>query len=231
MKSKVQWTLVEGVLLVLGVASGLLFLFFKADLPLVVRIYLKILPISLMAVWILSRRLDRTNMAIFAGLVCAVLGDATLELGSGAFVPGIVLNVAALVCYTVYFVLTDHRLLLGRLVPPLVILGGIYALLLPSLGSYGLPVGVYCLVYVVFLWRSASRIGDPEVSVLSQWVCFAGCLIITLSDALLSLQIFHPSDHWYASPFLSMALWWGGQLMMTITAEIREKKRRAAVRA
>jgi hypothetical protein len=228
MKSKVQLTLLEVVLLVLGAASGLLFLFFKADLPLVVRIFLKILPISLMGIWILSRRLDRTNAAIFVGLVCAVLGDATLELGSKAFVPGIALNVAALVCYTVYFVLSDRRLHLVRLILPLVLMGGIYAFLVPSLGSYAVPVAVYCLVYVLFLWRSASRIGDPEVSVASQWVCLSGCVIITVSDALLSLQIFQPSDHWYTSPFLSMALWWTGQLMMTITAEIREKKRRAA---
>jgi len=228
MKSKIQLTMLEIVLLVFGAASGFLFLFFKADLPLLVRVYLKIIPITLMCVWILSRRIDKYNWPIFVGLIFAILGDATLEVGGQyLFIVGIIFNVLALIFYTIYFIKSDRSLDIFRLIPPLLVIGTIYFLIFPSLGQYSIFVGIYCVVYVLFLWRSSARIGDKTISVASQWVCFVGCVIITVSDALLSIQIFKPTPHWYTNPFLSMFLWWTGQLMMTITAEIKEKKRRA----
>lgn len=223
--NKIRLTLLEVVLLVVGILSGLLFLHYRMDLPLTVRIYLKIIPTILMAVWILSRRLTTDNLPLFIGLLLACAGDIVMEI-PGIFTLGVVVNMGSLVAYTVYFIKSDHSLDIFRLLPFLVIIAAIYILIFPSLGDYQVPIGIYAVLYIVFLWRSSARIGEPTISPASQWVCFIGCLVITLSDSLLALQLFHFPEHWYTSYGLSMFLWWLGQLMMTITAEIFEKKKR-----
>jgi len=230
----VSWrlTVLELVLIVLGLASGLGFLAFRPELPMPIRVFLKILPLALMAVWMLSRRVDRHNGAIFVGLLFALAGDVAMEFSDPTItLVGIVLNMLALVAYTVYFVQSDPSLDLWRVLPFLVVIGGLYLVLVPTLGAFRIPVGVYCLLYVLFLWRSSARLGDPTITVASQWVCFVGCLIITASDALLGMAMFQSPVPAWDSYYLSMALWWTGQLMMTVTAEIREKvlrQRRAA---
>lgn len=223
--NKIRLTLLEVVLLAVGTLSGLLFLYYHTDLPLLVRIYLKIIPTILMAVWILSRRLTADNLPLFIGLLLACAGDIVMEI-PGIFTIGVVVNMGSLVAYTVYFIKSDHSLDILRLIPFLVIIAAIYIAIFPNLGDYKIPIGIYAVLYIVFLWRSSARIGEKSISVSSQWICFIGCIVITVSDSLLALQLFQPSDHWYTSYWLSMFLWWLGQLMMTITAEIFEKKQR-----
>jgi len=172
-----------------------------------------------MCVWILSRNLDKYNWGIFVGLLFAILGDITMELnGDIIFIVGVVLNMLALVFYTIYFIRSDRSLKILRLIPFLAIMSIVYIVIFKNLGIYKIPIFIYDILYAVFLWRSSARLGDKQISVLSQWVCFIGCVIITTSDSLLGLSLFKPNHYIFDSYFVTMALWWMGQLMMAITA-------------
>lgn len=215
----------DGLLFVVGAAAGLAFLAWGPTLPVALRVALKIAPLAALAVWLVSQNLDGRNAAILAGLVCALLGDAVLEVGGGdgMFLIGIGFNMLSLVCYSVYFVRSDPSLDLVRLLPFAAVIGGVFAYLAPQLGTFLVPVAVYCLLYIVFLWRSSARIGDPDIGPWSQGICFAGCLVITLSDSLLGISITQPGRFEWVNPWTIMPLWWLGQLLMTVTAELKER--------
>jgi uncharacterized membrane protein YhhN len=185
---------------------------------------LKVAPLAMMAVWMLRETVDRQNLAILVGLVFALLGDATLEVGGATlFLVGVGFNMLSLVSYTVYFVRSDPSLDLVRVVPFAVVIGGVFAFLAPHLGNLFVPVLVYALLYIVFLWRSSARLGDPDIGPVSQWLCFTSCLVITVSDSFLGLSIALPDRFPWANPWLILSLWWLGQLLMTVTAEVRER--------
>lgn len=228
MKPNARLTAFEILLLVIGTLSGVCFLVFRETLPPMVRIFLKVIPLALMAAWMLSRRVDRQNWAIFTGLLFALAGDIAMDIpGDTVFILGVVLNMLALVFYTIYFIQSDHSGDWLRLLPFVVIIGVIDVIIFPNLGKFTIPVLVYSLLYVVFLWRSSARIGDPTITPLSQWICFGSCVVITVSDSLLGLSLFGPKPAGFDTYYLSMFLWWLGQLLMTITAEIRERTLRA----
>lgn len=221
--SPLSWR--DGLLFVVGIASGLAFLWWGPSAPVALRVVLKSTPLVAMGLWLVLQRLDGKNVAILIGLVFALLGDATLEIQAGEvlFVVGIVFNMLSLVSYTVYFVRSDPSLDLLRLVPFVVVIGGLFAFLAPHLGTFLVPVAVYCVLYIVFLWRSSARIGDPDIGPWSQALCFLSCLVITVSDSFLGLSITQPDKFPWATPWLIMSLWWAGQGLMTVTAELKER--------
>ena len=52
-------------------------------------------------------------------------------------------------------------------------------------------------------------------------MCFIGCVMVTISDFLLSLTIFGVLPDKALYSVADMILWWGGLFMLMITAEIR----------
>lgn len=212
------------VFLGVGVASALAYLLMK-DLPLYVIILLKVGPTFMMCAWLLVRKIDRTNWTILVGLVFSMLCDIAMALPGDAFlIAGIVSNMLALIFYTVYYVRSDNSLDLERIVPPAIVIGVLYFVLFDWLGGFWIPVLVYCLIYIAFMWRSSARLGDPDISVRSQNVCFLGSVLITVSDSLLSLLIFKviPDKPKYGA--MVMVLWWSGLLMLMLTAEMKRGK-------
>jgi len=167
-------------------------------------------------------RIDRTNWPIFVGLIFSMMCDIAMALSGSQFLAaGIIANMLGLVFYIVYFLKTDSGPDLMRVVPGFIVIGVLYFILFDYLGSFKLPVLVYCIIYVVFLWRATARLGDQTISTASQYVCFIGSIFITVSDCLLSLLLFGilPSKNKYS--VMVMLLWWTGLLMLMLTAEIK----------
>jgi Predicted membrane protein len=215
------------VMLVLGVVSGALYLLFGNDVALWVKIALKVLPTLLMCCWLIMMKIDKVNWPIFVGLIFSMLCDIAMALTGQLFLAaGIVANMLGLIFYIVYFVKTDHGLDLIRVVPGFIIIGVLYFVLFDYLGAFRIPVLIYCVIYVVFMWRATARLGDRTISKLSQYVCFIGSILVTVSDCLLSLLIFAviPEKAKYSG--MVMLLWWSGLLMLMLTAEIKRRNMR-----
>ena len=211
--------------LVVGLLAASLFIIFRHDIPLYQAVILKVLPTLMMCAWILTTKLDRSNAFIFIGLLFSMAGDVFMELpGELSFMIGIVLNTLGIVCYAIYFYLSDKSGDWIRLVPVAIVMGVFYIILFDSLGNLAIPVLVYCLVHTLFLWRSSARFGEEFISPTSQWICFIGCVCISISDFLLSLTVFGIIPNEVKYQVVDMILWWSGLFLLAITAEIRRVK-------
>lgn len=208
-----------------GVASAAVFIAFYYRLPLSLTLTLKIVPTAAMCIWMISKRLDGINWPIFVGLILSALCDAFMVYeGTFYLVSGIAANMLALVFYTVYFVRSDPSLDLERLVPVALVLGAFYFILYDSLGSFKLPVLAYMALYIVFMWRASARLGDKSISLLSQYACFLGSVIVTTSDCVLSLLLFGILPDKDKYHYLVLVFWWAGLYLLMITAEDKRRK-------
>lgn len=217
----------SALFLIIGCLSAIAFNFLRHSLPLYQAILLKTLPTLMMAAWIIVIRVDKYNVYILIGLLFSMLGDIFMEIpGELYFLIGIGTNTLGIVFYTVYFYLTDKSPDWIRLIPVAIVMGVFYIILVDYVGSLAVPVLAYCAIHTLFLWRSSARFGERDISPASQWVCFIGCVCVTISDFLLSLTIFGIIPNENKFQVTDMILWWSGLLMLTITAEIRRQQLR-----
>lgn len=217
--------IVAAVLFCIGVASAAVFIAYYYRLPLPLTLALKIIPTAMMCLWMITKRLNGTNWPIFVWLVLSALCDAFMVYdGTFYLVAGIAANMLALVFYTIYFVRSDPSGDFPRLVPVALVLGAFYFILYDSLGSFRLAVLAYILLYIVFMWRASARLGDKSISILSQYACFLGSVIITTSDCVLSLLVFGVLPDKDKYHYLVLVFWWAGLYLLMITAEDKRKK-------
>ncbi len=210
------------LLFCIGFASAVVFIVCRHTLPLYITVVLKMLPTLMMALWILVKRIDRANVMVFVGLLLAMGGDLFMELPGETFLMiGIVVNTLAIISFTLYFYFSDRSGDWVRLIPVAIVMGVFYIILYEYLAELRIPVLIYCIIHTLFLWRSSARFGEEHISPTAQYVCFIGCVMVTISDFLLSLTIFGvlPNKELYA--VADMILWWGGLFLLMITAELR----------
>jgi uncharacterized membrane protein YhhN len=222
--------LISCSLFFIALVSGIGFLLFGNTIPLQFGILLKIGPTLMMCLWIIYKKLDKTNWPIFVGLLLSMTCDIFMAISGNTFlVCGILSNMIALLFYTLYFYRSDEKLDLIRIVPIFVVLSVFYFVLFDYLGNYKIPVMLYCAIYIIFLWRASARLDDKVISKNSKYVCFLGSLIITISDCLLSFLIFSVLPDKAKYHDVVMLLWWSGLFMLMITAEIRRKSIKRAI--
>jgi uncharacterized membrane protein YhhN len=212
------------LLLIIGLLSAIAFIVFRHTLPLYITLVLKVIPTLMMCCWIIYVNLDKDNALVFVGLIFSMTGDVFMELNGDAFlIIGIIANTLGIICYTLYFYFSDRSLDIIRLIPVAIVMGVFYIILYNYLGDLKLPVLVYCIIHTLFLWRSSARFGDIYINPVSQYICFIGCVSVSISDFLLSLTIFNVLPTIPLYEIVDMILWWSGLLMITITAEIRRQ--------
>ena len=210
------------LLFVIGFASAVIFIIGRHTLPLPVTVVLKMIPTLMMALWLITQQIEKSNVLVFVGILLAMIGDLFMELPGETFlIVGILVNTLAIISFTLYFYFSDRSGDWVRLIPVVIVMGVFYIILYDYLAELRIPVLVYCTIHALFLWRSSARFGEEHISPTAQYVCFIGCVSVTISDFLLSLTIFGvlPNKELYA--VADMILWWGGLFMLMITAEIR----------
>lgn len=226
--NKKTWSL---LFLFIGFISAITFIVFRHSLPLYLAVILKIIPTLMMSAWIILIKLDRDNIFIFIGLLFSMLGDLFMELpGETFFMIGIVTNTLGIIFYTLFFYFSDKSSDWLRLIPVAIVMGVFYIILYDYLKELAIPVLVYCIIHTLFLWRSSARFGEEHISPASQYICFIGCVSVTISDFLLSLTIFGVIPNQVKFQITDMILWWSGLLMLMITSEIRRQKLRLAAK-
>lgn len=209
------------ILLTLGILSALGYIILHNRVSIPVLMVLKTIPTINMCIWILIKKLDKTNMFIFIGIILSMLCDVFMLLDM--VTTGMIFNMVALVFYTIYFIRSDPSLDLLRVIPFFIILTIFYVVLYPNLAENTTPVLIYCLLYTVFLWRSSARIGEEHISKRSQWVCFIGCVLLAGSDFLLSLMLFNLIPNSELLYSIVMVCWWSGLYALMLTAELKRQ--------
>lgn len=214
--------LVSALLFIIGLASAVVFIVFRHSLPLRITVVLKMLPTFMMALWLITQKIEKANVMVFVGILLAMIGDLFMEIPGETFLMiGIVVNTLAIISFTLYFYFSDRSGDWVRLIPVAIVMGVFYIILYDYLAELRIPVLVYCIIHTLFLWRSSARFGEEHISPLAQYVCFIGCVMVTISDFLLSLTIFGVLPDKALYSVADMILWWGGLFMLMITAEIR----------
>jgi len=216
----------SAILFVVGILSCIGFFRFQDSVSLPLEIALKIAPTLMMCVWMLINRLDRINWPIFVGLIFAFICDISMSLPGAIFIPvGIGFNMLALIFFTVYFIRSDPSIDLIRVIPFTIIMAILFGVLYSHLGANKIPVLVYCVLYIVFLWRASARLGDKDISKRSQLVCFLGSVIIAASDSFLSMVIFGIMTKTILLQIVIMGMWWTGLLLLMVTAELKKRRK------
>ncbi|MGL1894184.1 MAG: lysoplasmalogenase [Spirochaetaceae bacterium] len=209
------------LIFLVGVISAFGYIIFHNIAPLAVNMIFKTLPCISMCVWMIIKKLDKINSFIFIGIFLSLVCDIFMLLD--LITIGMVFNMIALVFYTIYFVRSDPSLDIYRVIPFFIILTIFYIILYKTLEDNKIPVLIYCILYIVFLWRSSARIGEKHISKLSQWVCFFGVLLIAGSDFLLSLMLFSVISYANILYMIVMICWWTGLFFLMITAELKKQ--------
>lgn len=201
----------------LGLACAAAYLFLGPDLSLAAQAALKAAPIAVMCLWLCRQGIGKGNWPMLPGLVGSMACDVALVFpGRSCQVLGMVANLAALGFYIFYLSRMSKALRPTRLVPGAVLIGLLYFVLSERLHGDWLAVLVYCGAYAVFVWRAAA-LEEPQDAfpgLAAPW----GALLMTSSDALLSLTAFGmlpaaPKYHWAV-----MLLWWGGLWLLAVHA-------------
>lgn len=209
------------ILLIIGILSAISFFILKDSAPLIITVILKTLPTMSMCIWMIIKKLDKINWPIFTGLAFSLLCDVFMALN--LITLGMGCNMLALIFYTVYFVKSDPGPDLLKVIPFTIIFSIIYIVLYNNLEENKIPVLIYCILYIVFLWRSSARIGEKNISRRSQYICFAGCASMAISDMILSLTLFNVINDTKLLYIVVMFFWWLGLYLLMVTAELKKQ--------
>jgi uncharacterized membrane protein YhhN len=176
----------------------------------------KLVPVTALLIWLAPPR-GRYGRLIASGLVLSLAGDAFLALPGDWFIPGLLAFLTAHLCYIAAFLGEVQEPRLARLAPYALWVGGVYLFLLANLGALAIPVGVYCLVICVMMWRAAALLSRPA----ERWqiAALAGATLFGLSDTTLALMRFQGSFA-YGGAFLILA-YWAGQTGIALSARTR----------
>ena len=122
--------LVSALLFIIGLASAVVFIVFRHSLPLRITVVLKMLPTFMMALWLITQKIEKANVMVFVGILLAMIGDLFMELPGETFLMiGIVVNTLAIISFTLYFYFSDRSGDWVRLIPVAIVMGVFYIIL------------------------------------------------------------------------------------------------------
>lgn len=160
----------------------------------------KPLIVLVLMVWIYlsTRLLTPFYKNIFAGLVCAWIGDILLMLQPGKssfFISGLIAFLLCHLCYISAFML-DYRLKPARKNPfilwAVIVFSafcvGLFVYMKPHLGTVQIPVLVYAITISVMAMMAVSRFG--RVNLFSFEIIFYGAVLFLFSDSMLAYNKF-----------------------------------------
>ncbi|MEM5948747.1 lysoplasmalogenase family protein [Spirochaetia bacterium 38H-sp] len=198
------------VMLVLGIVSGIVYIFLEDSMPPYLSLITKLIPNFLIAAWLMLHGLSNEKWIVFTGVVFALLCDMWMQIDRPPFtlIMGIASNLLAFVMYTVFFYRQDKEPAYKWVLPSAIVFMGLYLVLYPYLdGIIKLAVFIYSVSYILFLWRASALLAHSKKNA---YVAFLGAVMIAVSDGILSFRLFYDIGHSTIYKAAIMLLWWGG---------------------
>lgn len=170
--------------------------------------------IILIAIFQLPETGSTYGYLILTGLFFSLLGDIFLMLPTDKFVQGLVSFLVAHIAYIIAFSLGFGPYFeIGYLIPSAVYTIIFLWILLPKTGEMKIPVVVYALVLMTFLWQATGRFYYLGNS--SAFFTFAGAILFVISDTILAYSKFIKTPK--ASSFLIHSTYWVAQLLIALS--------------
>ena len=215
------------IIFFIGFLSCVLFFYLKITnygiIPLLIS---KLMPSVLMCLWLIGNKNNNNKNwpILLTGLVCSFFCDLFMELPDNSFqLFGILSNMVGLLFYILFFTQSCKQRNLFDLLPITIIIMSVFSVIAPNTHEMFIPVFIYCIFFIIFMWRSTTRIKDPDITTLSKQICVVGSICIVCSDSLLSFQMFSILNKSFVYVVVIMMLWWIGLLLLTVTAGTKEK--------
>ncbi|MFK5854594.1 MAG: lysoplasmalogenase [Bacteroidota bacterium] len=170
--------------------------------------------ILVITIAIILQRESMYGYLIIAGLVFSLFGDVFLMLPKDKFVQGLASFLIAHIFYIVAFGLGFGPYFeLGYLIPAAIYAIVFLWILLPKTGKMKIPVMVYALVLMVFLWQALGRfyyLGNQ-----ASLYIIVGAVLFVISDTILAYARF--VKNFNLSPTLIHVTYWGAQLFIALS--------------
>lgn len=154
------------------------------------------------------------KILILGGLVFSLAGDIFLMLRRERFVAGLVsfllahiLFISAFVSYSGVFLSVYY------LIPVLIYFAVFLVVLLPHTGKMSLPVIIYAVVLLLFLWQASGQYAQHPA--IETTFAFGGAVLFVLSDSLLAFNKFVKTLKW--APALLMVLYWAALYFLALS--------------
>jgi len=151
---------------------------------------------------------------IIAGLVFSLLGDIFLMLPNDKFVQGLASFLVAHIFYIIAFSSGFGPFLeFGYLIPAIIYASVFLWILLPKTGKMKIPVMVYAIVLMVFLWQALGRfyyLGNQ-----ASLYIIIGAVLFVISDTILAYARFVKDFN--LSPTLIHVTYWGAQVFIALS--------------
>jgi len=151
---------------------------------------------------------------IIAGLVFSLLGDIFLMLLNDKFVQGLASFLVAHIFYIIAFSSGFGPFLeFGYLIPAIIYASVFLWILLPKTGKMKIPVMVYAIVLMVFLWQALGRfyyLGNQ-----ASLYIIIGAVLFVISDTILAYARFVKDFN--LSPTLIHVTYWGAQVFIALS--------------
>ncbi len=151
---------------------------------------------------------------IIAGLVFSLFGDIFLMLPNDKFVQGLASFFVAHIFYIIAFSSGFGPFLeLGYLIPAIIYASVFLWILIPKTGEMKIPVLVYAIVLMVFLWQALGRfyyLGNQ-----ASLYIIIGALLFVISDTILAYARF--VKNFKISSTLIHVTYWGAQIFIALS--------------
>ena len=151
---------------------------------------------------------------IIAGLVFSLLGDIFLMLPKDKFVQGLASFLMAHIFYIVAFSSGFGPFLeIGYLIPAVIYTSVFLWILLPKTGKMKIPVLIYALVLMIFLWQALGRfyyLGNQ-----ASLFIIIGAVLFVISDTILAYSKFVKNIRMSAT--LIHTTYWGAQVFIALS--------------
>ncbi len=151
---------------------------------------------------------------VITGLVFALIGDVFLMLPRERFIAGLVSFLVAHLFFITAFTIHGGPFWNRFYLAPVVVYFGLLSnILLKHTGKMTLPVVVYSLVILFFVWQAGGRY-DAEPSTLTAYG-LAGAVLFVFSDSLLAYNKFVKMVKW--APAVTMILYWAALYFIALS--------------
>jgi len=161
-----------------------------------------------------SEGFDLYGYLILAGFIFSLIGDIFLMLPTDKFIQGLAAFLVAHIFYIIAFSSGFGPYFeIGYLIPAVIYAVIFLWVILPKTGSMKLPVLIYALVLLVFMWQATGRY--YYLAETSALYVFIGAVLFVISDSILAYARF--VKNFRLSQLIILLTYWGAQICFALS--------------